>query len=130
MDGTDSQDVFTSNWEYAEAPENQDHIEIKNQYGLFIDGKFEQPTGKTYFQTVNPANGKVLAKVAEASEGDVDRAVKAARVASDTAPPKACSRKPESPSWNHPYPKQYSRQRHETNTKHSRPAPEFNSSQY
>jgi len=81
MDGTDNQEVFTSNWEYDQAPESQDHIQIDTRYGLFIDGKFEEPQSKKYFQTTNPANGKVLAKVAEASETDVDRAVKSARKA-------------------------------------------------
>ncbi len=79
MGETGNQDVFISNWEYAEAPESQDHIQINKRYDLFIDGKFEEPQSKKYFQTTNPADGKVLAKVAEASEEDVDRAVKAAR---------------------------------------------------
>ena len=79
MDGNDSQDVFISKWEYDQAPESQDHIKIDKRYGLFIDGSFEEPKSKKYFQTTNPANGKVLSKVAEASEADVDRAVKAAR---------------------------------------------------
>ena len=79
MDGTDKQDVFASKWEYAEAPESQDHIQINKRYDLFIDGKFEEPQSKKYFQTTNPANGKVLSNVAEASEADVDKAVKAAR---------------------------------------------------
>lgn len=79
MDGTDSQDVFTSNWEYAQAPESQDHIQIKKRYDLFINGKFEEPQSKKYFKTTNPANAEILAEIAEASEADVDRAVKAAR---------------------------------------------------
>jgi len=81
MDGTDSQDAFISSWAYDPAPESQDHIKIDKRYGLFIDGKFEEPKSKTYFKTVNPANGQVLSEVAEASEEDVDIAVKAARSA-------------------------------------------------
>ena len=81
MGSTDSQDVFISKWEYAEAPESQDHIRIDKRYDLFIDGKFVKPDSNTYFKTTNPANGEVLAEVAEASESDVDRAVKAARKA-------------------------------------------------
>lgn len=79
MDGTDSQDVFISNWEYDKAPESQDHIQINKRYDLFINGEFEAPKSKNYFKTSNPANGKVLAEVAEASEADVNRAVRAAR---------------------------------------------------
>ena len=40
-----------------------------------------KPLSKKYFDTVNPANGEQIAKVAEANKQDVDRAVKAARKA-------------------------------------------------
>ena len=46
---------------------------------LLIDGEWvDAASGKT-FDTVNPANGEVLARVAEADKEDVDRAVTAAR---------------------------------------------------
>ncbi len=46
---------------------------------LLIDGKWvDALSGKT-FETVNPATGEVLARVAEADAADVDRAVAAAR---------------------------------------------------
>ncbi|EOC1335851.1 betaine-aldehyde dehydrogenase [Cronobacter turicensis] len=46
---------------------------------LYIDGKYvPSATGNT-FQTLNPANGEVLAEVHEAGKLDVDRAVEAAR---------------------------------------------------
>jgi aldehyde dehydrogenase (NAD+) len=67
------------NWEYAPAPESTDHIQLKEQYELFINGAFVKPESKKYFDTVNPSNGKKLARVAEANEKDVDKAVKAAR---------------------------------------------------
>uniref|UniRef100_A0AC35UBH7 Aldedh domain-containing protein n=1 Tax=Rhabditophanes sp. KR3021 TaxID=114890 RepID=A0AC35UBH7_9BILA len=48
---------------------------------LFINNKFvDAHSGKT-FDTVNPANNKLIAKVAEADKTDVDIAVKAARKA-------------------------------------------------
>jgi gamma-glutamyl-gamma-aminobutyraldehyde dehydrogenase len=47
----------------------------------FIDGKFvDARSGKT-FETVNPATGKPLARVAEGDQADIDLAVKAARKA-------------------------------------------------
>jgi aldehyde dehydrogenase (NAD+) len=67
------------NWEYAPAPESTDHIKLKEQYELFINGAFVKPESKKYFDTTNPANGKKLARIAEANEKDVDKAVKAAR---------------------------------------------------
>src|SRR5688572_5861158 len=50
---------------------------------LLIDGQWvDAASGKT-FETINPANGEVLARVAEADAADVDRAVASARKAFD-----------------------------------------------
>ncbi|NCP21342.1 MAG: betaine-aldehyde dehydrogenase [Flavobacteriales bacterium CG03_land_8_20_14_0_80_35_15] len=70
---------YTSNWNLAPAPESTSHINLKAQYDLFINGKFVKPKSGKYFDTINPANEKVLAKVASADASDVDLAVKAAR---------------------------------------------------
>jgi aldehyde dehydrogenase (NAD+) len=67
--------------EYAPAPESTEHVRIDPQYGLYIGGKFVAPRAGKYFETVNPAREEVLARVALADEGDVDRAVRAARAA-------------------------------------------------
>ena len=72
---------INKNWNYAAAPENTAHIKLKKKYDLFIGGDFVKPLSKKYFDTVNPANGEQIAKVAEANKQDVDRAVKAARKA-------------------------------------------------
>lgn len=74
---------FTSVWEYSPAPESTDHINLEKRYDLFINGEFVAPKSGKYFKTVNPANGKKLADVAEASKADVNLAVKAARTAYD-----------------------------------------------
>ncbi len=68
----------TSVFEYAPAPESRANVEIRASYGLFIGGEFVDGTG-TSFKTVNPATEEVLAEVAEASDADVDAAVRAAR---------------------------------------------------
>jgi aldehyde dehydrogenase (NAD+) len=68
-------------WDYAPAPESAGHIQLKPQYELYIDGKWQKPLSATYFESINPANEKVLSKVAHANEQDVDIAVKAARKA-------------------------------------------------
>jgi aldehyde dehydrogenase (NAD+) len=69
---------FFSEWKYAPAPESKDHIQLKKQYELFINGEFVQPTSKRYFDTINPATEEKLAEIAEADEKDVDLAVNAA----------------------------------------------------
>ncbi|MEQ8910542.1 MAG: aldehyde dehydrogenase family protein [Vicingaceae bacterium] len=72
---------FDTDWSYAEAPESTSHIKLKEEYQLFIGGKFVKPKSKKYFTTTNPATEETIAKVAEANEQDVDAAVKSARKA-------------------------------------------------
>jgi len=74
---------FTSAWEYSPALESTDHIHLKKQYDLFINGEFVKPKSRKYFNTENPSTGKVIARVAEASKADVNYAVKSARTAYD-----------------------------------------------
>ncbi len=73
---------FFKDWTYAPAPESSDHIHLKDQYGLFINGEFVRPHSKKYFDTINPATEKKIAEIAEADEKDVDAAVTAASNAS------------------------------------------------
>ncbi len=70
--------------EYGPAPESISHAKIKPRYDLFIGGKWVSPASGKYFDSINPANGRVLAKVAEAGEKDVDSAVSAAQEAFKT----------------------------------------------
>jgi aldehyde dehydrogenase (NAD+) len=75
--------AFATDWQYAPAPEGVDHVQVAEQYELFIDGKFVTPRKSRYFETINPANEQTLARVATAEKVDVDRAVQAARRAYD-----------------------------------------------
>ncbi|HWB42477.1 MAG TPA: aldehyde dehydrogenase family protein, partial [Gemmatimonadales bacterium] len=52
----------------------------ERRFGLFIGGKWTRPGAET-FETLNPATGKPLAQLTQASESEVDRAVRAARSA-------------------------------------------------
>lgn len=70
--------VFKASWTYDEAPESTSHVHIKKQYELFIDGKFTPPSKGGYFETINPSNNQKIARIAEATAEDVDKAVKAA----------------------------------------------------
>jgi aldehyde dehydrogenase (NAD+) len=49
-------------------------------FGLFVGGAWTSPGGES-FETLNPATGKPLARLTQASAADVDRAVRAARAA-------------------------------------------------
>lgn len=53
-------------------------VNLLEKYDLFIDGEFVKSSGGQYFESICPADGKLLAKVTEATEEDVDRAVDAA----------------------------------------------------
>ena len=75
---------FDTGWDLAPAPESTSHIQLKEQYDLFIGGKWVKPNSGKYFATINPADETKLAMVAEANDKDVDKAVKAARKAYDT----------------------------------------------
>ena len=72
---------FSKALSYTPAPESSAHIRLKKQYDLFINGAWVKPSKGGYFETINPATEQVLAKVAEATQEDVDKAVKAARAA-------------------------------------------------
>jgi aldehyde dehydrogenase (NAD+) len=69
---------FFSGWKYAPAPESTDHISLKKQYGLFINGEFVPPCPKNISTPSIPRREQKIAEIAEADEKDVDRAVTAA----------------------------------------------------
>jgi len=78
-------DLFES-LDYGPAPENADAVmdwieQKRHAVRMYIGGEWREPDGGEYFDTHNPATGAVLARVAQASEGDIDRAVTAARAA-------------------------------------------------
>ena len=66
-------------FEYAPAPESSAVVNIRPKYQHFIGGEFVAPTSGKYMETLNPATGESLAKIAVGSEADIDLAVKAAR---------------------------------------------------
>lgn len=68
--------------EYAPAPESRAILNLKPEYGLFIDGEFRAGSGEP-FATISPADESHIATIASATEGDVDAAVAAARRAYD-----------------------------------------------
>lgn len=51
---------------------------------LYINGQWLAPFSNKYFDDVNPATEEVIARIAEAGQTDVDRAVQAARSAFDS----------------------------------------------
>ncbi len=71
---------FGGAWDYAPAPETT-KVAIAKQYDLFINGEFVKPSSGERFDSINPANESVLSSISQASEKDVDKAVKAARAA-------------------------------------------------
>jgi aldehyde dehydrogenase (NAD+) len=68
--------------EYGPAPEDATPANAwldahGRTFGHFIDGRFT--AGQDHFDTVNPATGQGLARIAQATTADVDAAVEAAR---------------------------------------------------
>ena len=72
---------FASFWEYSDAPESSDFVEISEKYGHFIGGKFVKPAKGRYMTSINPATGEPLTQFAEGTSEDIDKAVKSARKA-------------------------------------------------
>ena len=71
---------------YGPAPESDKAAlsyikEKEGKFKLFINGKWKAPSGNKYFDSINPSTGKKLARIAEASEKDVNEAVAAAKKA-------------------------------------------------
>ena len=69
---------------YGPAPESTAQAnEFLDTHGrtfqLFIDGEWRNPASNVYFDTYNPSNKQVVAKIAEANEQDVNEAVQAAK---------------------------------------------------
>jgi NAD-dependent aldehyde dehydrogenases len=64
--------------DYAPAPESRALLNLRDEYGLFIDGDFVDGHGAS-FQTISPATEEPIATVSNADEQDVDLAVAAAR---------------------------------------------------
>lgn len=70
--------------DYGTAPESAEEANAwldkdDRVFGHFIDGEFV--SGTDHFETINPATGKSLARVSQASSADVDSAVAAANLA-------------------------------------------------
>ncbi|MEX0346301.1 MAG: aldehyde dehydrogenase family protein [Rhizobiaceae bacterium] len=75
------QDILRT-MDYGPAPEDDKIVHDwlarhKSKFGHFINGKFTKP-GKDSFDVSNPAKGEKLAKVANGTRSDVDKAVSAA----------------------------------------------------
>ncbi|GAA2989570.1 acyl-CoA reductase-like NAD-dependent aldehyde dehydrogenase [Microbacterium terrae] len=64
--------------EYAPAPESRGILNLRDDYGLFINGGFRAGGGSP-FATISPADEQHIATIASASDDDVDAAVAAAR---------------------------------------------------
>lgn len=66
--------------DYAPAPESTAILDLKSEYGLFINGEFRPGNGES-FQTISPATEQHISTISCASADDVDAAVAAARKA-------------------------------------------------
>jgi aldehyde dehydrogenase (NAD+) len=68
-------------WDYAPSPEVVDRTAMSARRELFVGGRWREPTGGKYAETLDPSTGAAIAPVAEADARDVDSAVRAARTA-------------------------------------------------
>jgi aldehyde dehydrogenase (NAD+) len=76
-------DVFET-MEYGPAPESPERVHewldaYDRRFDHFIGGEWAPGDGPERFDSINPANGKPIASVAQGTVSDIDRAVAAAR---------------------------------------------------
>ena len=74
--------VFGDLWPYDPAPETAEG-NIRPEYGLFINGQEVAPKGGQTFDSINPANEKIVSRISLAGKEDVDAAFTAAQAAFD-----------------------------------------------
>ena len=67
--------------QYAPSIESTAILRLRDEYDLFIDGRFVPAANGHRFVTLNPATEESIAAVAEGGAADVDAAVRAARAA-------------------------------------------------
>jgi aldehyde dehydrogenase (NAD+) len=72
-----TEELVPRGFQYAPAPESQDIVAIDERYGLYVGGRWLEPS-ETY-TTISPATEEPLAEIAQATAADVDAAVTAAR---------------------------------------------------
>ncbi|WP_300382316.1 aldehyde dehydrogenase family protein [Clostridium sp.] len=59
-------------------------VNLQKKYQLFINGEWTEPSDGSTIKTYNPSTGELLAEIADATEQDVNDAVKSARNAFTT----------------------------------------------
>jgi len=64
-------------WDYAPAPEARDLVQLRERYGHFVGGEWLEP--KETYATIDPSTEEPLAEVGQATNEEVDLAVRAAR---------------------------------------------------
>ena len=69
--------LFGDLWEFDPAPELADP-KLKDNYALFIGGRSVAPKSRRYFESINPATEKPIARIPAAGKADVDAAFFAA----------------------------------------------------
>ena len=76
-------DLHDTPFRYSPAPESRSLVQLRDSYGLFVDGDFRPAADGRTFDTIDPATEERLTTVARAGAEDVDAAVAAARRAFD-----------------------------------------------
>ncbi len=70
--------------DYGKAPESPDQAlawiaKHEGKMSMYLNGESHQPSGCEFFESRNPSNGRTLAQIPQATQEDVDLAVKSAR---------------------------------------------------
>src|SRR5215467_10152898 len=77
---------FVSKYQDSRSAHRIGAADVMIETNLFIAGKYVKPAGDARFVDIEPATERELAQVADASSGDIEHAVAAAREAADRGP--------------------------------------------
>ena len=58
--------MTNSVWSLSPAPESTSHVQLRDEYGLFINGEFVPSSDGQSFASINPSTEEKIATIAEA----------------------------------------------------------------
>src|SRR5947207_12521532 len=79
LERTQDRAPIPAGWEYATAPESREIVSLRERYGHFVGGEWLEPADT--YTTIDPASEEPLAEVGQATEEEVQLAVRAAQEA-------------------------------------------------
>src|SRR5919201_685709 len=79
LERTKDRAPIPTGWEYATAPESREIVSLRERYGHFVGGDWLEP--RETYTTIDPSSEEPLAEVGQATDEEIELAVRAANEA-------------------------------------------------